>query len=107
MKKGDVFLASIPGDFGKPRPVVIVQNDKANLTHASIVVCPLSSHVIDAPLFRLAVEPSSRNGLRVKSQIMVDKISAIGRNRLGNYIGYISDELLLQINRALAFWIGL
>lgn len=107
MKRGDVFLASIPGDYGKPRPVVIVQNEKANDTHASIVVCPVSSHVIDAPLFRLSVDPTPRNGLRVKSQVMIDKISAIRRERLRNYVGHLNDELLLQLNRSLAFWIGL
>jgi mRNA interferase MazF len=102
-----VFLASVPGDYGKPRPVVIVQNEKANDTHASIVICPFSSHVIDAPLFRLTVDPEASNGLRIKSQIMVDKISSIKRDRLRHYIGRIGDELLVQLNRSLAFWIGL
>lgn len=107
MRRGDIFIATVPGDYGKPRPVVIVQNDSVNETHASVVVCPISSHLIDAPLFRLQIEPSSDNGLRSPSQIMVDKISAIKRERIRDRIGRVSDELLVQLNRSLAFWIGL
>ena len=107
MKRGDVFLAVVSGDYGKPRPVVVVQNEKANDTHASIVVCPVSSHIIDAPLFRININPAPSNGLRTPSQIMIDKVSAVRRERLRNYIGRIGDELLLQLNRSLAFWIGL
>ncbi|MBF0476465.1 MAG: type II toxin-antitoxin system PemK/MazF family toxin [Deltaproteobacteria bacterium] len=107
MRRGDIFIAVVPGDYGKPRPVLIVQNDVVNDTHASVVICPISSHLIEAPLFRLYVLPTSENGLSVPSQIMVDKISAIKRERLRDQVGRISDELLIQVNRSLAFWVGL
>lgn len=102
-----MVIAVAPGEYGKPRPAVVVQRDEVNDTHASIVVCPLSSHLVDAPLFRILVEPSPDNGLAVPSQIMVDKLAALRRERVRERIGRIGDELLVQLNRSLAFWLGL
>ncbi|MBF0510403.1 MAG: type II toxin-antitoxin system PemK/MazF family toxin, partial [Deltaproteobacteria bacterium] len=72
-----------------------------------VVICPISSYLIDAPLFRLSVEPTPENGLSAASQIMIDKISTIKRERLRHRIGRISGQLLVQINRSLALWMGL
>ncbi len=107
MKRGDIVLTAIPGDYGKSRPVVIVQNDIVNDTHASFVVCPITSHLVDSPIFRLTIEPNAKNGLEISSQIMVDKISVLKRERIKKRIGRVSDEMLVQINRAMAFWLGL
>ncbi len=52
MRRGDVVLVAVPGDYGKPRPAVVIQTDLANETHASFVVCPMTSYIQDAPLFR-------------------------------------------------------
>ncbi len=106
MKRGDIYLAVVPGDYGKTRPVVVVQNDIANATHSSCVVCPLTSHLMEAPLYRLTVAPAPMNGLEVSSQIMVDKIGVIKRERLRERIGHLDDATLVQLGRAIVFWLG-
>jgi mRNA interferase MazF len=106
-KRGDLVLVAVPGDYGKPRPALVVQSDLFNETHASVSVAPITSTVIDAPIFRITVEPSLKNGLKVISQIMIDKIAAVRRERLGSAIGHIEDESLIRATRALAIWFGI
>lgn len=101
------MTVALPGDHGKPRPAVIVQSDLFNETHASVTVAPVTSTIVNAPLFRLAVEPSPRNGLRALSQVMVDKVTAVRRERIGASIGELEPELMMRINRALALWLGI
>ncbi len=107
VKRGDVVLAAFSGDYGKPRPTVVVQTDLANETHASIVVCPLTSHIVKASLFRLPVEPSVENGLNKPSEVMVDKIGAVRRDKLREVIGRLDDSQMIQLNRLLALWLGI
>ena len=107
MKRGDVVTVALPGAYGKPRPAVVVQSDHFNDTHASITVVPLTTTLVDAPLFRLAVEPSVHNGLRSLSQVMVDKLSTVRRERIGTTIGALEPETLTRVNRALALWLGI
>lgn len=107
MKRGDIVIVVAPGDFGKPRPAVVVQSDLFNETHSSIVVCLLTTDVVDAPLFRVTVEPTRENGLRERSQIMVDKIVALRRDRIDRRAGALDAGTLLRVNRFLAFWLGL
>lgn len=107
VRRGDITLIVVSGDYGKPRPAVVVQTDLANETHASIVVCPLTTHLQDAPLFRLPVEPSSDNGLNKKSQIMVDKIVAVRKDKVRDKIGCLDKSTMLELNRALFLWLGL
>jgi len=107
VKRGDVVVAVFAGDYGKPRPAVVVQTDLVNQTHSSIVVCPMTSHLEDAPLFRLSVEPAKENSLQKPCQIMVDKISAIRRDKVRQVIGRLDDETMVRVNRSLAFWLGL
>ncbi len=107
MKRGDVVVVVVPGDYGKPRPAVVVQTDLVNDTHASIVVCPITSHMQDAELFRLTIQPSPGNGLQKISQVMVDKLVAVRRDKIGQVIGTLDDELLIRLNRSLAFWLGM
>jgi mRNA interferase MazF len=107
LKRGDVVLGVAPGDVGKPRPAVVVQSNTYNDSHASIVVCLLTSHIIDAPLFRITIEPKVSNGLKKQSQIMIDKISALSRDRFGATIGALEAEEMVRVDRALANWIGL
>jgi len=107
MKRGDLVIVSAPGDYGKPRPAVIIQSDIFNETHASIVVCLVTSDRQDAPLFRIDVQPSETTGLKMASQIMVDKIVALRRERIDQHIGRINDETLIRLNRSLALFIGL
>jgi mRNA interferase MazF len=107
VKRGDIVLVVARGDYGKPRPAVIVQSDLFNPTHASLLVCLLTSEIVMAPLFRLSVRPSLENGLREVSQIMVDKLLAIPRGRVRDCIGTIDDATLLALNRSLALMLGL
>jgi mRNA interferase MazF len=107
VKRGDIVLAVARGDYGKPRPAVIVQSDLFNGTHASLLVCLLTSDLLDAPLFRLTLAPTPANGLREPSQIMVDKLLALPRDRIRERIGTAGDETMLRLNRALALMLGL
>jgi len=107
MKRGDIVLVVVPGDYGKPRPAVVVQTDLVNDIHASVVVCPITSHIQDAELFRLSIKPSPDNGLQKISQIMVDKIVAVRRDKVRQVIGRIDEALIIRLNRSLAFWLGL
>ena len=107
MKRGDVVTVAATGDYGKPRPAVIVQTDALPVEHASVVLCQMTSECSDAPDFRVTVEPSEKNGLRVRSQVMADKPVAIRRERVGRKIGQLDGEDLARVNIALAFVMGL
>src|SRR5437588_885707 len=82
MKRGDVVIVAAAGDYGKPRPAVIVQTDALPQTHASVVICQMTSETVDAPDFRITVDPTSRNGLQVRSQVMADKPVTVRRGRI-------------------------
>ena len=97
----------MPGDYGKPRPALVVQSDLFNETHASVTIAPITSTIVDTPLFRVTVEPSRRNGLRSVSQIMIDKTTTVRRQRLDQTIGRLEDDVMLRVSRALALWFGI
>ncbi|HKO10010.1 MAG TPA: type II toxin-antitoxin system PemK/MazF family toxin [Alphaproteobacteria bacterium] len=107
MRRGDVVLAATPGDYGKPRPAVVTQSDIFNETHPSVVMCPLTTFRVEAPLFRITVEPTEGNGLRQSSQVMVDKITTLRRDRLRSTIGRLDQETMRRVDRALAVFLGL
>ena len=107
MNRGDLVVVAIQGDYGKPRPALVVQSDLFNDTHASITVVPVTSTIVNTPLFRVTVEPSRRNGLRSVSQIMVDKVTTVRRQRLGQTIGRLEEDVMLRVSRALALWFGI
>jgi mRNA interferase MazF len=107
MRRGDLVTVAAAGDYGKPRPAVIVQTDAFPETHASVVVCQMTSELSDAPDFRVTIDPSKTNGLRAKSQIMADKPVTIRRARVGHIIGRLSAEDVRRLNIALAFVMGL
>src|SRR3974377_413642 len=90
MKRGDVVICAAPGDYGKPRPAVVVQSNLFNLIHNSVVVCPITSELIDAPLFRIAIQPTPANGLRKPSQVMVDKLIPMRRDRITKRAGALT-----------------
>jgi len=107
MKRGDVVISSAPGNYGKPRPALVVQSDLFNATHASIVICPITTHLVDAPLFRLPLKPSGVNGLKAESQIMIDKVMAARRVSMGQRIGAITPEEMARVDLALRTWLDL
>ena len=107
MQRGQFVTVATPGDYGKPRPALIVQSELfAELP--SVVICPLTTTLrVDADLFRLDVEPSPGNGLRQSSQIAIDKITVIPAGKIGGIIGQADDALLLRVNRALALFLSI
>lgn len=106
-QRGDIVTCVLSGDYGKPRPAVVVQSNLFNQTHSSTTVCPLTSHLIEASLFRISVIPSQQNGLNKPSQIMVDKISSIKTEKLGEKIGVLNVHQIQKLNEALKFWLDL
>lgn len=107
MKRGEVWTVSGGKDYaGKPRPVVIVQDDSFDATD-SVTVCAFTTDRTDAPLFRLLVEPNQRNGLRSPSRLMVDKVTTVPRSKVGEMIGRLDDEDLVRLNQAVMVFLGL
>jgi mRNA interferase MazF len=111
MRRGDVWTASAGKDHAdklrrKPRPVVIVQDDSFDGTD-SLTVCAFTTDDTDAPLFRLPVEPSERNGLRALGRLMVDKITTVPKSKIGARVGRLDDEDILRLNRAMLVFLGL
>ena len=107
MRRGDLVTVAAAGDYGKPRPAVIVQTDAFPENHASVVVCQLTSELADAPDFRVTIEPRPENGLRFKSQVMADKPVTIRRERIGHKIGRLGRQDMARLGIALAFVLGL
>ena len=106
MRRGSLVTVAVQGDYGKPRPAVVIQSDAMGDTD-SVLLCLLTSTLRDAPLFRLTLEPDARNGLQARSQVMVDKIMAVRRDRCGPAFGRIDDAALLSLNRLLALIVGI
>jgi mRNA interferase MazF len=107
MDRGDIIICVLNGDYGKPRPAVVIQSDLFNLTHASITVCPITSHLIDAPLFRITLINNEFTGLASQSQIMVDKIVSIKSEKITKKIGELSFDEVSRLNNALKLWLNL
>jgi mRNA interferase MazF len=107
MRRGDVVTVAAAGDYGKPRPAVVVQTDALPAEHASVVVCQMTSELNDAPEFRVTLEPTTGNGLRARSQVMADKPTTVRRERVGRTVGRLDEEDLARLNVALAFVMGL
>jgi mRNA interferase MazF len=107
LSRGDIVIGAAQGDFGKSRPGLVVQSDLFNPTHASVVICPITSHLVDAPLFRLPIRPEPENGLKANSQVMVDKMMAIKRQRISKKVGRITEAEIAQVDRALLLWLGI
>ena len=107
MKRGDVWTVAGGADYaGKPRPAIILQDDVFDAT-ASVTIGPFTTHAVDAPLMRLPIDPSERNGLRTPSQLMIDKITTVSKNKLESRVGRLSDEDIVRVNRAVIVFLGL
>lgn len=104
MRRGDIVTVSLPGDYGKPRPALIVQSDLFD-EHPSLTVLPITSHLVDAPLLRIAIGPAC--GLDRESQIQIDKAQTPRRERIREVIGHADRAILQAVNRALAVFLGL
>jgi mRNA interferase MazF len=106
MNRGDFVTLAMPGDFGKPRPALVIQSDQFN-EHATVTVLLVSSTLVEAPLFRVTVQPGKGNGLQKPSQVMVDKAMTVKRDKLGEVFGSASDAAMLEVGRCLAVFLGI
>ena len=107
MRRGDIYTAAARGaDSGKPRPVVVIQDDRFGAT-ASVTVVPFTTSSVEAPLFRIPVQPSAVTGLAETSQLMVDKVTTVPRTNLTSQVGRLSDGDLVRLDRALMVFLGL
>ena len=106
MRRGDIVSIVQPGAYGKPRPALIIQSDLFSM-HPSVTVLPITSDLRDTPLFRLNVEPSESNGLRRTSQIMIDKITTVPREKAGNVFGKLESDALKKAQGLLVVWLGI
>lgn len=106
MKRGEIWTASGGGNYaGKPRPVVILQDDRFDKT-GSLTVCPFTTDPTDLPLLRLAIDPAGANGLREPCRVMIDKITTIARTKLGARIGTLGSREMVRLNRAVVVFLG-
>lgn len=105
MTRGDLVVIALQGDFGKPRPALVVQSDLF-AEHPSVTVLPVTSELRETPLFRLTLQPTAENGLRIPSQIMVDKAQTVLREKVGQTIGRLDAATMVAVNRALALFLG-
>jgi mRNA interferase MazF len=107
VKRGEIWTASAgSGYVGKPRPVVIIQDDRFDAT-ASVTVCEFTTDPTDAPLVRLLVEADETTGIRESGRLMVDKLTTISRSKLEECVGRLSDDDMIRLSRALVVFLGL
>lgn len=107
MKRGEIWTASAGSGYaGKPRPVVILQDDLFDVTN-SVTICAFTTDAIDAPLLRITVSANETTGIRETSQVMVDKITTVPRSKLGQKIGQLSDTDMMRLSRSVAVFLGL
>lgn len=105
MKRGDLVPVALQGDYGKPRPALIIQSDLFS-EHPSVTLLPVTSELRDTPLFRIPVAPTPQNGLKTPSQVMIDKAQSVPRDKVGAPFGRLEDETVLAVDRALAVFLG-
>jgi mRNA interferase MazF len=106
MMRGDFVTIAMPGDFGKPRPALVIQANQFD-EHATVTVLPVTSTLVAAPLFRIAVAPNAENGLREPSQVMVDKAMTVRRDKIGPTFGRIDPDAMVAAERCLAVFLGI
>lgn len=106
MIRGALVTVAMQGDFGKPRPALVIQAD-AFSAHSTVTVLPVTSTLVDAPLLRVTVQPLADNGLHQASQVMVDKAMTVVRGKVGRTFGHLPPETLLEVERRLAVFLGI
>ncbi len=108
MTRGEIVVVTARGAYtGKPRPALVVQSDAFNDTHASVTICPITSEIVDATLFRITLPPGSRTGLQVPSQVMTDKLVSVPRTAVTRTIGRCDSDELESVSNAVRRWLDL
>ena len=105
IRRGDLVTVALPGNYGKPRPALVIQSDLFE-EHPSVTILPITSELRRTPIFRIAIRPSPDNGLQKPSQVMVDKTYTISREKIGKPFSRIEDATMIAVNRALAVFLG-
>ena len=106
MRRGDLVTIAAQGAFGKPRPALVIQSDPYD-AHATVTVLPVSSDLVAAPLFRIAIQPTTENGLHKRSQVMADKALTVRRDKVGPTFGRIDADSMVEVERCLAVFLGI
>lgn len=106
MRRGDLVAIALQGDYGKPRPALVVQSDLF-AEHPSVTILPVTSELRSLPLFRISIAPNDANGLRMKSEVMIDKPQTVPLQKVGEVFGHLSAEDMLAVSRALAVFLGI
>jgi len=104
--RGDLVTIALQGDFGKPRPALVIQSNFF-FDHPSVTILPITSEIRETPLFRFLIEPSQENGLLKNSQVMIDKIQTVSTEKVSKPFGSVTEAQLLEVNRLLALFLGL
>ena len=106
MKRGDLVTVALQGDFGKPRPALVIQSD-AFSDLETVTVLLVTGSLVDAPLLRISILPDAENGLRKESQVMIDKAMTVKRDKIGPAFGHIDANVMVEIERCLALFLGI
>lgn len=106
MRRGDLVSIAVQGDFGKPRPALVIQSDQYD-EHATVTVLPVSSDLVAAPLFRITIQPTTENGLHKRSQVMADKAVTVKCDKVGPTFGRIDADSMVEVERCLAVFLGI
>ena len=106
MMRGHLVTIAMQGDFGKPRPALVIQADQFD-EHATVTLLPVTSTLVAAPLFRVTVQPDADNGLQKPSQVMVDKVMTVKREKVGQAFGRMDADAMVQVERCLAVFLGI
>jgi mRNA interferase MazF len=105
VKRGDLVTIALQGDYGKPRPALIIQSDLF-VEHPSVTILPVTGELREAPLLRIRLEPDATNGLQKTSEVLVDKAQSIPRDKVGEVFGRLSEDEMLAVSRSLAVFLG-
>jgi mRNA interferase MazF len=105
-RRGDLVTVVVQGDFGKPRPALVLQADQF-IEHTSVTVLPVSGTLVAAPLLRVTLAPASENGLLKPSQVMIDKSMTVKRSKIGRIIGRVGADTMVEVERCLAVFLGI
>ena len=106
MMRGDFVTIAMQGDFGKPRPALVIQADQFG-EHTTVTVLPVTSTLVAAPLLRITVQPNVENGLQKPSQVMLDKTMTVKRDKIGQALGRIDVDAMVEVERCLAVFLGI
>jgi mRNA interferase MazF len=107
VRRGEIWIAAGGGGYvGKPRPVVVLEEDRFDATD-SVTVCAFTTDPTEAPLIRLVIEPDEISGPHERSSLMVDKITTVPRSKLGRRVGRLRDDDMVRLGRAVIVFLGL